>query len=100
MEKLKGSQRKHLRGLAHSFKPVVFLGKAGVVEGVIRSVDEALDGCELIKLRFVDFKEREQKEELSAQIEQATGSECVGMIGHNAIFYRQHKDPKKRKITP
>lgn len=98
MGSLKGSQRKYLRGLAHSLKPVVFIGKQGVVASVIRAVDEALDAHELIKLRFIDFKEKEQKEELSAKIGKETSSECVGLIGHQSIFYRQHRNPKKRKI--
>jgi len=31
-------------------------------------------------------------------IEKETESELVGMIGHIAIFYRQQRDPEKRKI--
>ena len=98
MEKLTGSERKYLRGLAHKLKPVVIVGKQGVVPSVICAVDEALSAHELIKLRFIDFKEKEQKEELTKMIEGETSSECVGMIGHHSILYRQHKDPKKRKI--
>jgi RNA-binding protein len=98
VEKLKGSQRKFLRGLAHSLKPIVFIGKQGVVPTVIKAIRDALETHELIKLSFVDFKEKSQKEEISARIEEETSSECVGMIGHQAIFYRQNQDPKKRKI--
>lgn len=95
---LKGSQRKYLRGIAHKLKPVVLLGKQGLVHSVVLAIDEALNAHELIKVRFIDFKEKDQKEEISAKIEKETSSECVGMIGHNAIFYREHKDPNKRKI--
>jgi len=98
MDTLKGSQRKHLRGLAHSLKPVVFVGKQGLTPTVIKAIRDALNIHELIKLSFVDFKEKEQKKEISAKIEEKTSSECVGMIGHQAIFYRQNEDPKKRKI--
>lgn len=98
VEKLKGSQRKFLRGLAHSLKPVVFIGKQGVVPTVIKAIKDALDTHELIKLSFVDFKEKDQKVEISEMIEKETSSECVGMVGHQAIFFRQNQDPKKRKI--
>lgn len=98
MEKLKGSERKYLRGLAHGIKPITFIGKQGLVESVVKAVDEALNTHELIKLRFIDFKEKDQKKEIIAGIEEATSSECVGLIGHHAIFFRQNKDPKKRKI--
>jgi RNA-binding protein len=32
-------------------------------------------------------------------IEAETGCRLVGIIGHTAIFFRQHSDPDKRKIT-
>ncbi len=97
MSALKGSQKKYLKGLAHSLKPVVQIGKEGMTEGVIRAVDDSLLRHELIKIKFTDFKE--QKEALTCEIEIKTGSEQVGMIGHTAILYRPQVDPEKRKIT-
>ncbi|MBC2716964.1 MAG: ribosome assembly RNA-binding protein YhbY [Desulfobacteraceae bacterium] len=99
MEKLKGSQKKYLRGLAHSKKPLVFVGQKGITPTLIKAVNEALETHELIKVKFIEFKEKDQKDEVSGIIEQETGSEMVGMIGHMAIFYRRQKDPEKRKIT-
>ena len=31
-------------------------------------------------------------------VERKTGSEMVGLVGHKAIFYREHADPEKRTI--
>ena len=53
---------------------------------------------ELIKVKFIDFKEKDQKKAVAKTIEKETASELVGMIGHVAIFYRQQKDLEKRKI--
>jgi len=100
MEKLKGFQRKYLKGLAHGLKPVVFVGQKGITPEVAKAVDEALNTHELIKVKFVDFKEKSRKEEIAAAIEKETASERVGMIGHVAIYYRQQKDPEKRKVSP
>jgi RNA-binding protein len=97
MKMLKGFQRKYLRGLANKLDPHVFIGKHGVTDTVINSVDEALEARELVKLRFIEFKK--EKKELAAVIEERTHSEMVGMIGHVAIFYRQQKDEDKRSIT-
>ena len=96
MEPLKGSQRKYLRASAHSLKPLVMVGAKGVTPQLIGSVDLALKDHELIKVKFIEFKE--SKKEISAQIAQATQSELVGLIGNIAILYRQHSDPEKRKI--
>jgi len=43
MEKLKGFQRKYLRGIAHSMKPVVFIGQKGNSEAVLKAVEESLE---------------------------------------------------------
>lgn len=99
MEKLKGYQKKYLRGLVHGMKPLVFVGQKGLSSTVTKAVDESLDKHELIKVKFIDFKEKSQKEDIAGAIEKETASELVGMIGHIAIFYRQQKDPEKRKIN-
>ncbi|MCL5807074.1 MAG: ribosome assembly RNA-binding protein YhbY [Deltaproteobacteria bacterium] len=99
MTALRGFQKKHLKGLAHDLKPVVQIGKEGMTEGVIRAVDESLLRHELIKIKFTDFKDRDQKETLTREIETKTGSERVDIIGHTAILYRPQADPEKRKIA-
>lgn len=93
---LKGSDRKHLRGLAHHLKPVVQVGKQGVIENLITSVSQALDAHELIKVKFVDHKQG--REELSREIANRTESELAGLVGNIAILYRRHSDPEKRKV--
>lgn len=99
MKKLTSIQAKFLRGLAHALKPVVFVGQKGVTQAVIASADEAFQRHELIKVKFIDFKEKEQKKEIVAAIENKTNSRLAGMIGHIAIFYRPQNDPEKRKIV-
>jgi RNA-binding protein len=96
---LQGFQRKYLRGLAHGLKPLVYLGQKGLTEGLVSSVDEALELHELVKLKFLDFKEKTQKKELAGRIEQRTGAELVGMIGNVAIFYRRQPDEDKRTVA-
>jgi RNA-binding protein len=49
-------------------------------------------------LIHVGFKEKPQKAALAEAIEAKTGCRLVGIIGHTAVFYRQHADPEKRKI--
>jgi len=99
VEKLKGYQKKYLKGLVHGMKPVVFVGQKGISPAVTKAVDESLAKHELIKVKFIDFKEKDQKKEIAGAIEKETASELVGMIGHMAIFYRRQKDPEKRKIN-
>ena len=99
MNGLKGFQRKYLRGLAHGLKPVVFIGQNGMTDSVIRAINDALKTHELIKVRFVDSKEKEQKERVAALIGEKNNCEVVGKMGHILILFRPHDDPEKRKIT-
>jgi RNA-binding protein len=95
---LKGSQKKYLKGLAHGLKPVIFIGHKGLSPTLAKAVEDALDAHELIKVRFVDFKEKDQKEAFTMEIEKNHRCSKVSMVGHIAVFYRKHKNPKKRKI--
>lgn len=98
MKPLQGYQKKYLRGLAHSLKPVVLIGQKGVTDALAEAVSDALDQHELIKVKFLDFKESEQKQEIVGMLEEMTGCQAAGLIGHMAILFRQHRDPEKRKI--
>src|SRR4030043_145337 len=98
MKKLEGVQRKGLRGLAHSLKPVVLIGQKGLTAELVKSAEQAFQIHELIKVKFNDFKEKEQKVEISRNLEQQTGSQLVGSVGHIYIFFRQQENPEKRRI--
>ena len=98
METLRGFQKKFLKARAHGLRPVVFIGQKGLTASVIDSIREALDTHELIKVKFIEFKEKKQKADMAETIQTEDGCQPVGMIGHIGIFYRQHPDPEKRKI--
>ena len=97
MGELKGSQRKYLRGAAHSYRPLVQIGKEGLSEGVLTAIDDALEAHELIKVKMA--AERDEREAFVPVIEARLNCECVGTVGRMAILYREHPDPEKRKIT-
>jgi RNA-binding protein len=99
MAALKGYQRKYLRGLAHALKPVVQVGQKGLADGVLETLAEALETHELVKVKFVEHKEKNRKADFAEIIETKTGAALVGVIGHTAIFYRPKTDPEKRKIA-
>jgi RNA-binding protein len=99
LSELKGYQRKYLRGLAHALKPVVQVGQKGLTDAVVDSVEEALAIHELVKVKFIEHKEKDQKAYFCEIIETKTGATMVGMIGHTAIFYRPQPDPEKRAIA-
>jgi len=96
MPELKGRARTYLRGLAHGLRPVVQVGKEGLTDAVVRSIDQALLGSELIKVQIA--ADRDERRALAATAAAATGAECVGLIGRIAILYRTHPDPERRRL--
>lgn len=98
-EKLTSQQNKYLRGLAHGLKPLVLIGKNGLTDEVIAAVDAALEKHELIKVKFLEHKDKDRKQQMVAAICHQTKCYQAGAIGHTAILYRQARKPAKRRIT-
>lgn len=89
---LQGRQRKHLRGLAHSLKPLVHVGEAGLSPGVLAALDRALLDHELVKVRL---HEPEDKKAAARVLAESAGAALCGVVGHTVILYRPHpEDPQ------
>lgn len=93
---LTGKQRKHLRGLAHELRPLIHIGGKGLTPELLHQLDEALEHHELVKIKFLDFKD--EKKELTAEMESKLGCAEAGSIGHHVIVYRPAPDRDKRAI--
>jgi RNA-binding protein len=93
---LSGAQRKQLRGLAHGLDPLVQLGRDGLDAGVLDEIDRALERHELVKVRF--GSERDERAEAIATVADRLGCAVAGAVGRIAILYRQHPDPKRRRV--
>ena len=96
MNNLSSLQRSYLRSQAHHLEPVVLIGKHGITDGTIESIDRVLETRELIKIKFREFKD--EKLSLSEKIIELTNSQIVGVIGHMVIIFRQNPDSNKRQI--
>jgi RNA-binding protein len=93
---LTSKQRQQLKALAHHLEPVVQVGKAGVSNNLIEAVRQALLVHELIKVKFVEYKD--ERELLSSEISAQLDSELVAIQGNVAILYKAHPDPERRTI--
>ena len=95
MKHLSGSEKRHLKKLAHKLKPLIHVGKNGVTSNLIATIDKALMDHELIKVKFLEYKS--ERRELSRAIAEKTGSELLQVIGNTVIFYRESSDPAMRQ---
>ena len=90
---LTSAQRRHLRGLAHPLKPVVFVGEGGLSDSVLRALDEALDHHELVKVRL---RQPPDKKAAAAALAEASGAALCGVVGHTVLLFRP--DPENPRI--
>ena len=94
---LAGSDRRHLRRLAHALDPVVQIGAAGVSAGVVSALDRALADHELVKVRIA--RERGERRAIADALASETQSAVAGLVGHVAVLYRPASDPERRRIA-
>ncbi len=85
-------QRAFLRKMASKLTPVVSIGKGSVTPEVVKSIGEALEARELIKVNVLDncLDDVRYVAETSGE---RTRAEVVQVIGRKFVLYR----PKKNK---
>ncbi len=94
---LTGSQRAALMKEAHHLDPVAAVGKNGLTPEVREHVDRELERHELIKVRFVDYKE--DRREITEALSRELNAVLVSVIGNVGVLFRPASDPEKRRIT-
>ncbi|HSA13207.1 MAG TPA: YhbY family RNA-binding protein [Spirochaetota bacterium] len=89
METLTREQLKKLKAAAHSLKPVVQIGQKGLTGPVIAAIAKALEDHELIKIKFMEYKE--EKRTLADEVTRETESHLIDIIGNIAILYKRNE---------
>lgn len=94
---LNSKQRAQLRAMASTEDTIMQVGKKGITDTLIATVNDALEARELIKLKVLEnsaFPVREAAEQLAA----ATGAEVVATIGTKLILYRESETEKRIEL--
>lgn len=91
---LQKNELKYLRSLAQSLKATVQIGKGGLSEGTVRSLDEALRANELVKVSILQNAPA-SRSDIAQEVADSVQAELVQGIGRQIILYRANlKDPK------
>jgi RNA-binding protein len=88
---LNGKQRHHLRGLGHDLKPIVLIGKAGIDDGLVAALEQALIDHELVKLKVGEAAQLD-RQEVAEALALRTGSEVAQVLGNTVLLYRARPD--------
>src|SRR5450432_3884617 len=86
LEPLNNSQIRKFKAAAQRLEPILKVGKAGLSDGLIRSLETALTQHELVKIKFAEFKE--QKKELAPQLAEKTSSHLIMRVGNVMVLHR------------
>lgn len=92
---LSNPQKRYLKGLAHTLKPVVSIGNNGLTANVLAEVELALDHHELIKIK-IPTDDKDQKNAMVTDIIAHSGAAKLQVIGHILTVYRPSE---AKKIT-
>lgn len=84
---LTSKQRSKLKSIISTSSPIAHIGKEGVTETVLKSISEALDAREVVKVAILDTAS-DDPWETAREVEEALGCDLVTVIGRKAIFYR------------
>ena len=87
-------QRAYLRGLANKEDAIIQIGKNGSGDNLLKTVSDALEARELVKLTIMETVEESPKE-LMTLLTEALGCEAVQVIGRKLVLYRESKENKK-----
>ncbi len=92
---LTSKQRAALRSLSNEMDTIMQVGKGGIGEELIISVNNALEARELIKMSVLDTAPVTSRE-AADQLAEETGADVVSVVGRKFVLYRESK--KKKKI--
>lgn len=89
---LTGKQKRHLRALGHSLKPLILVGKKEVEEALIAETNAALDYHELVKVKLLESCMLD-KHEASETLAQACNADVAQILGKTFLLYRPAATP-------
>ncbi|MBQ2277487.1 MAG: YhbY family RNA-binding protein [Clostridia bacterium] len=95
---LNSKQRAALKSIASQTDAIFQIGKGGVGEAMVKSISDALEARELIKISVLE-NSAETARGAGEEIAKLTGSEVVAVIGRKIILYKVSSKPENRKIS-
>jgi RNA-binding protein len=93
---LTARQRAQLRSLAHPLKPVFHIGKEGITETSLRSLQEAFNSRELLKVKVQSAAPLTAADAGAQLATRLADVHHVQTIGRTVVLYRRH--PEKPEI--
>ena len=92
-ENITSKQRSKLKSIAATLSPITQIGKGGITENLLKTLSDALDAHEVIKVTILDNVDEDPKN-LAENVAELLEAVCVIVIGRKAVFYRYSRRDK------
>ena len=90
---LTSKQRAYLRSLANSENAIMQIGKGGITENLIKTVDDALEKREIVKIHVLENSLMDTREACEALCE-CVDAQPVQVIGSKFVIYKESRENK------
>lgn len=94
---LNSKQRASLRAMSNGLQSVTQIGKNGINDALIESLDKTLESRELIKVTVLETALLSAKEALE-EVSKRLNAEQVSAVGSKFVIYRKAKKNPKIEI--
>ena len=91
-ENITSKQRAKLKSLASTLSPITQIGKGGITDNLLKTLSDALDAKELIKVNILETADDARN--LAENVAELLEAVPVAVIGRKAIFYRYSRRDK------
>ena len=98
MTALNPKQRQYLKGLAHSLKPILQIGKAGITDTMLSSIENLFNSRELLKVKVSDSAPEDADTSAEEIVGRLRDVRLVQVIGKTIVLYRPHPDKPEIKL--
>lgn len=100
---LTSKQRAYLRSLANTENSIIQVGKGGMNENLVKTIDDALEKREIVKIHVLENSLTDARS-VCEKVCSILNAEPVQVIGSKFIIYRESKEnktiilPKSRNV--
>ena len=87
-ENITSKQRTKLKSIAANLSPVTQIGKGGITDNLLKTLSDALDAHEIIKVNILPTADDDARN-LAENVAELSDAVPVAVIGRKAILYRR-----------
>ncbi len=90
-------QRAALRSLSNDMQAIMQVGKGGITENLIKTVSDALEARELIKMTVLENSGMTTKDAAN-ELAKWLSADVVSVVGKKFVLYRESRTNKKIEL--